>query len=66
MPRIDAPVSLRHAREEILLALGASSAEDEAEHRKLAGAYIIEAVHDIQREPDRKRDWALIAPVGVA
>lgn len=64
MERIDATVSLRHAREETLLALGAASVQDEAEHRKLADEYMAQAVHEIQREPGLRRNWSQIVPIG--
>ncbi len=56
----DVPFCFRRARQEILLALCASNAEDADEHRKLADEYIIEAVHDLQREPERIYDWSLL------
>ena len=54
------PFCFRRAREEVLLALGASNDKDADEHRKLADEYIIEAVHDLQREPERDHDWSTL------
>ncbi len=62
MERIDAPICLRHAREEMLLALDAPNAEDECQHRLLAGNHITKAMREMRREPDRKRDWARLSP----
>lgn len=61
MPKTDVPFCFRRAREEVLLALGASTAQDADEHRRLADGYIIEAVHDLQCEPERKHDWSSLA-----
>ncbi|MCB2059907.1 MAG: hypothetical protein R3E09_18410 [Novosphingobium sp.] len=61
MPQTDVPLCFRRAREEVLLALGAASAEDADEHRKLADGYITEAVHDLQCEPEREHDWSILA-----
>ncbi len=63
MERMDAPVCLLHAREEMLLALDASNAEDESQHRKLAGDYMNAALREMQREPARRQDWTRISPV---
>jgi hypothetical protein len=56
----DLPDCLNRAREEILLALGSESAEDERFHRRLADALTAEVVRDIDREPDRVHDWSLL------
>lgn len=56
----DLPLCLKRAREEVLLALGADSAEDERIHRALADRLTAEAVRDIEREPDRTHDWSLL------
>lgn len=55
------PLCLKRARKEVLLALGAESAEDERFHRALANRLTAEAVRDIEREPDRPHDWSLLA-----
>lgn len=52
---------LKRAREEVLLALGAETDEDERFHRELAESLTAEAVRDIDREPDRPHDWSLLA-----
>ncbi len=52
---------LKRAREEVLLALGAETAEDERFHRAKADKLTAQAVRDIDREPDRRRDWSLLA-----
>ena len=57
----DLPLCLRRAREEVLLALGAESAEDERFHRKRADRFTAEAVRNIDRAPDRTYDWSLLA-----
>lgn len=62
MERMDAPICLRRAREEMLLALDATNAEDESQHRRLAGDYITEALREMRREPDLERDWARLNP----
>lgn len=51
---------LKRAREEVMLALGAESAEDERLHRELADHFAAEAIRDIDREPERKHDWSLL------
>ncbi|MCB2073873.1 MAG: hypothetical protein H6917_03890 [Novosphingobium sp.] len=61
MTKTDVPLCFRRARQEMLMALGASSAEDADEHRKLADEYITEAVHDLQCEPEREHDWSRLA-----
>ena len=60
----DLPLCLKRAREEVLLALGAESAEDERLHRALADRLTAEAVRDIDREPGRTHDWSLLAATG--
>lgn len=62
MERMDAPVCLLHAREEMLLALDAANADDESQHMKLAGDYMSAALREMQREPERKQNWARISP----
>ncbi|WP_324741577.1 hypothetical protein U8326_16305 [Tsuneonella sp. CC-YZS046] len=62
MERLDAPVCLLRAREEMLLALDASNAEDESQHRKLAGDYMNAALREMRREPARQQDWDRINP----
>lgn len=63
MKRMDAPICLLRAREEMLLALDASNAEDESQHRKLAGDYMNAALREMRREPARRQDWTRISPV---
>lgn len=60
----DLPLCLKRAREEVLLALGAESAEDERLHRELADRLTAEAVRDIDREPGRIYDWSVLATTG--
>lgn len=60
----DLPMCLKRAREEVLLALGAQSAEDERLHRELADRLTAEAVRDIDREPNRAYDWSRLAEPG--
>jgi hypothetical protein len=52
------PLCLKHVREEVLMALGAASAESEVEHRKLAEEYLAEVVNVIEHEPERQYDWS--------
>ncbi|MCB2078357.1 MAG: hypothetical protein KDE55_11745 [Novosphingobium sp.] len=58
MTETNVPACLNHAREEMLLALGASTEADAIEHRRLADEYMIEAVEDLHREPGREHDWS--------
>lgn len=58
MQKTDVPQCLRRARDEMLMALGADSAEDEGAHRRLADRYVTEAVQVIELEPDREYDWS--------
>ncbi|MBW8754183.1 MAG: hypothetical protein JF595_08505 [Sphingomonadales bacterium] len=60
----DLPQCLKLVREEVLLALGAESAEDERIHRALADQLTAEAVRDIDREPGRTHDWSLLGATG--
>lgn len=62
MERTDAAVFLRHAREEVLLALDAQSASEERLHRRIADAYITRAVRQFQHEPEREHDWGELCP----
>lgn len=62
MEKTDATVFMRHAREEILLALDARNARDEHRHKKLANSYMTRAVRQFQHEPDRKHDWGELCP----
>lgn len=55
------PLCLKRAREEVLLALGAESPEDERLHRAKADLLTAEAVRDIDRAPDALHDWSLLA-----
>jgi hypothetical protein len=58
MARTNVPLCLKRAREEVLMALSATSAEDEGAHRRRADRFVTEAVQVIEHEPDRKYDWA--------
>jgi hypothetical protein len=49
---------LRRAGEEVLLALGARTDEDERFHRALADRWTAEAVRDIEDAPNRQHDWS--------
>jgi hypothetical protein len=57
----DLPECLNRAREEVLLALGADSAENERLHRARADELTAEAMREIDDEPDRAYDWSLLA-----
>lgn len=57
----DLPLCLKRAREEVLLALGAESPEEERLHRALADRLTAEAVRDIDRRPGRPQDWSRLA-----
>lgn len=52
------PLVLRRAQNEILRALRAESDVAEAEHRRLADAYVRQAVRSISDNPDRSYDWS--------
>ncbi|MDD3799680.1 MAG: hypothetical protein PHE36_10960 [Novosphingobium sp.] len=56
--RTDVPLCLKHAREEVLMALGAPTAEEEGQHRKRATRYLTKAVRVIQHDPGRIYDWS--------
>lgn len=56
----DVPVCLRHAREEIIMALSASNAIEADLHHKLADKYVRQAMQDLLREPKRRHDWELL------
>ena len=60
----DLPRCLKLVREEVLLALGAESAEDERHHRALADQLSAEAVRDIDRQPGQTHDWSLLGAIG--
>lgn len=62
MQTTDVPACLKRAREEMLMALGAESAEEEGAHRKLADHYFSKAVRVIEDEPEREYDWSGIQP----
>jgi hypothetical protein len=55
----DPPTALKHARDELLLALSAASSEDEADHRSRANVLIREAVSRINEDPGRDYDWSV-------
>jgi hypothetical protein len=58
----DVPNILRHAHDEVLLALWAETDEDEAAHRRRADALMREAVQVINGDPGRSYDWTSVAP----
>jgi hypothetical protein len=58
MPAFDVPLCLLRVREEVLMALGAESAEDEGIHRQIATRYLTQAVQVIEFEPEREYDWS--------
>ena len=62
MERTDAATFLRHAREEMLLALDAPNAREERLHKSIADDYITRAVRQIQHEPEREHDWGELCP----
>ena len=55
---IDVPLALRHAHDEVLLALFAETFEAEALHRRLADDYVREAVLLLSEHPRREYDWS--------
>jgi hypothetical protein len=57
----EVPNILRHAHDEVLLALWADTNEEEAAHRDRADALMREAVREISDDPDRAYDWAAVA-----
>lgn len=60
--RTDVPLCLKHAREEVLIALGAPTAREEGRHRRLANKYVTKAVRGIQRDPSEVYDWSELRP----
>ena len=54
------PLCLNRAREEVLLALGADTPEDERFHRALADRLTATVLRDIERQPNRRHDWSLL------
>ncbi len=60
MPKTNAPLSLRHAREEVILELSALTPEVADYHRRRAKNYMREAIRGLKREPERGYDWALL------
>jgi hypothetical protein len=64
MSTTDVPLCLKRARDEVLMALSAESAEDEGAHRRLADRYVSKAVHIIEHEPEREYDWSGLAADG--
>ena len=60
MHKTNVPLCLNHARDEVLMSLGALNAEDSDRHRKLADDYIREAVRSLRSEPDRQYNWSLL------
>ena len=59
---IDVPLVLRHAHDEVLLALFAESDEAAAVHRKAADKYVREAVRTMSANPKREYDWSELQP----
>jgi len=62
MSESEVPNILRHAHEEVLLALWAETGEEEAAHRVRADALMREAVREISDDPQREYDWATVSP----
>jgi hypothetical protein len=58
----DLPLCLKRAGKEVLLALGAETADDERYHRALADQLTAEVVRDLDRAPNRAHDWSRLAP----
>jgi hypothetical protein len=58
----EVPNILRHAHEQVLLALWAETNEEEASHRDRADALMRQAVRDINDDSERSYDWSIIAP----
>jgi hypothetical protein len=58
----EVPNILRHAHDEVLLALWAETHEEEETHRDRADALMREAVRGISDDPRRAYDWAAVAP----
>jgi hypothetical protein len=58
----EVPKILRHAHEEVLLALWAETGEEEVAHRRRADALMREAVRGISDDPARDYDWATVTP----
>jgi hypothetical protein len=56
--RTDVSHCLRHAREEVLMALGAPTAREEGRHRRQADKYMTKAMRGIQQEPNQAYDWS--------
>lgn len=55
----DPPAVLRHAGDELMLALSAATAEDEADHRSQADALIRSAVSRINEDRGGDYDWSV-------
>jgi len=60
MEDLNVPSCLRHAGEEMFLAISSLSPEEEAEHEARAREMTVRAVQSIQRDPKRKHDWDLL------
>lgn len=56
--RINVPLCLRHAREEVLMALDAPTAREEGQHRRRADKYLSKAMRVFQQEPGKTYDWS--------
>jgi len=59
---IDVPAVMRHAQDEVILALWAETDEAEAAHRARAAALMREAVKVISNDPRRIYDWSPVVP----
>ncbi|MEO6092584.1 MAG: hypothetical protein ABIT04_05440 [Novosphingobium sp.] len=59
-PKLDVPLYLRRAHDEVLLALFSETNADEAVHRERAGVYVSEAVRTIRDDPMREYDWSAL------
>lgn len=56
--RANVPLCLRHAREEVLMALSAPTAREEGQHRRRADRYLTKAIRFIQQDPGKTYDWS--------
>jgi hypothetical protein len=58
----DLPLCLKRAGKEVLLALGAETADDERYHRARADELTAEVVRDLDRAPNQRHDWSRLSP----
>ncbi len=58
MQRTDAPVCLRQARDEMVLALSSLDSREERQHWRMANRLMTKAVRSITDEPEQNRDWS--------